>query len=53
MADYFTYSDIEYVCVEAARKAVRKQSIITTNILGSIIANYQPVLNESKIQDYL
>lgn len=52
MSNYFTHADIEFVCNEASRLAIKKKSLINTDLLGSIVYNYQPRLNDSKIQDY-
>ncbi len=52
MAEYFTFADIEHVVNEAARIALKMKSPINTNILGKVINDYEPMLNENIIRSY-
>jgi len=53
MSEYFTHADIELVCNEATKLALSKKSLIDTDLLGSIVHNYQPQLNDEKLNEYL
>ena len=52
MTEYFTFADIEYVVIEASKLAIKKRNLINTNILGEIITNTQPSLNEKLVNNY-
>jgi len=41
------------VCNEATKLALSKKSLIDTDLLGSIVHNYQPQLNDEKLNEYL
>lgn len=53
MAENFTFAEIENVVNEAARLAINKNTPIDTNILGTIISETQPSLNDRSIKMYL
>lgn len=53
LTEYFTHADIKLVCNDAARIAAKRKVVISTDILGSVVINYQPQLSESKISEYL
>ncbi len=52
MTEYFTHAEIEIICNESAKVALARKSVITTDILGKIIYNFQPQLNGKIIDDY-
>jgi transitional endoplasmic reticulum ATPase len=52
MTENYTYAEIEHIVNEAGRIAISKKSLITTNIIGSIIANSKPSLDNEKIRSY-
>lgn len=52
MTEDYTFAEIENIVNEAGRIAISKKSLITTNILGSIIANTKPFLDNEKIKLY-
>jgi len=52
-SEFFTFADIEEVCNEAARLAFSKKLPISTDILGKVVNNYQPDLNDDIIKGYL
>lgn len=52
MTENYTFAEIESIVNEAGRLAISKRSLITTNILGSIISNTKPFLDNEKIKSY-
>lgn len=52
MSEYFTHADIELICNEAMRASIAKKKRIGTDLLGSIIHNYKPSLNEKNLNAY-
>jgi len=52
MAENYTFAEIEHVVNEAARLAIELRSPINTNILGKVISNNKPALNEKVIKGY-
>jgi transitional endoplasmic reticulum ATPase len=53
MAENYTFAEIEHVVNEAARQAIKLKSPINTNILGKVISENKPSLNERIIESYL
>lgn len=52
MTEYFTFAEIENIVNEAGRQAISKKSLITTNILGTVISNTKPSLDNEKMKLY-
>lgn len=52
MAENYTFAEIEHVVNEAARLAIELRSPINTNILGKVISDNKPSLNEKIIKGY-
>ena len=52
MAENYTFAEIEHVVNEAARQAINLKSPINTNILGKVISQLKPDLDEDKINGY-
>ncbi|MBP7508451.1 MAG: ATP-binding protein [Prolixibacteraceae bacterium] len=52
MTEYYTFAEIEYIVNEASRLAIERETIIDTNILGSVISNMTPSLNDEEIKEY-
>lgn len=52
MSEYYTHAEIEHVCNEATRLALKKKMDIDTDLLGSIVHNYTPSLNDKEIEKY-
>jgi transitional endoplasmic reticulum ATPase len=52
MTEYYTFAEIEHIVNEAGRIAISKKSLITTNVLGSVISGINPELNIEKMKLY-
>jgi transitional endoplasmic reticulum ATPase len=52
MTELFTFAEIENIVNEAARQAIQKKSLITTNTLGSVISKNGPALDAEKMKAY-
>jgi transitional endoplasmic reticulum ATPase len=52
-SDYFTFSEIDQVVIDAAREAARNHAAISQGILFKHIHRMKPALNEEKIERYL
>lgn len=53
MAENYTFAEIEHVVNEAARIAILMKSPINTNILGKVISENKPALNDKIVNSYL
>lgn len=52
MTEFFTFAEIEDIVNEAGRQAISMKSFITTNILGTVISNTKPLLDNEKMKLY-
>ncbi len=52
MSEYFTHAEIEHICNEATRLALKRKVDIDTDLLGAIVHNYTPSLNDEELEKY-
>lgn len=52
MSEFFTHAEIAQICNDAARLALKRKVGIDTDLLGSIVDNFEPSLNDEELEKY-
>lgn len=52
MTEFFTFAEMESICEDIKRYAIRSRIRINTDLVGKFVSKFKPDLDSSKLQEY-